>query len=277
MNDGFAKLIKLYKSTTVNNKDELIKLVKSALNKKTFVNYMLTYFSKDEIMDEIDFSSFKEKLSENEYQQLHPKYHYKVLGDILSNQNFTSVDASKPTKWISITIQMIINDCIEPTFLAKLKKSGRDEILEALRATNSGNDDKLFEVSRAILRNLYGITQVRGLKGIYQSQPLAIAWWRIHLATEINKQTKIDKNIIYEYFSNNSSKYDELVLRMTSKLTIVADKNIRDGLFLYIINKNMTDNEFKEIIRKIGIESSWRAMGSLSANDNKNIIEGLVA
>ena len=278
MNNGLQEFKKTYKSKKDYNKNALLALVTSALKKETFISYILTYFTEDEIMEEIDFSAFKEKLSENEYQQLHHTYHYQILWDTLEQQNFTAIDASKPSKWLSITIQMIMNDVIEPSFLAMLKKNGRDEILEAIRYSNNGDDNKLLEVSRAIKRSLYGITQVRGLKGIYQSQPLAVAWWRIHLATEISKQTKIDKDDLYTYFQYNSSNYDELVMRMTSKLTVISDKNIRDGLFLYVINNTITNTkEFKKIIEKIGIESSWRAMGSLTANDNKEIIESLVA
>jgi len=59
---------------------------------------------------------------------------------------------------------------------------------------------------------------------------------------------------------------------------VIADKNIRDGLFQYIIEKELTNTkDFKEIIKIIGIELSWRAMGSLDVEDNKKIIEGLVA
>ena len=54
----------------------------------------------------------------------------------------------------------------------------------------------------------------------------------------------------------------------------VSNKNVLE----YIIEKEVTNTkDFKEIIRMIGIESSWRAMGSLDIEDNKKIIESLVA
>lgn len=67
-------------------------------------------------------------------------------------------------------------------------------------------------------------------------------------------------------------------MRMSSKLTIIADKNIRDGFFQYFIDNNITDTKnFKQIIKTIGIESSWRAMGALNPDENQKIIESLVA
>jgi len=67
-------------------------------------------------------------------------------------------------------------------------------------------------------------------------------------------------------------------MRMSSKLTVIADKNIRDGFVKFFIEKNLTNTkDFKQIIKIIGIESSWRAMGSLSVDENKKIIESLVA
>ncbi|HIP27143.1 MAG TPA: hypothetical protein EYG80_05755 [Flavobacteriaceae bacterium] len=277
MNNGFDEFKRIY-TQQKQNKEELLSLIKATLQKETFIDYMKKYFTNNEFIEEINFSEFKEKLSENEYQHLHHEYHYDILWDTLAKQGFTAIDASKPSKWLSITIQMIMNDIIEPSFLATLKKNGREEIQEAIRDFNKGDDKKLLEVSRAIKRSLYGFAQLRAKKGLYQSHPLAVSWWRIYLAKEISKQTKIDKKDIYLYFQNNISNYDELVLRMISKLTVVADKNVRDGLFLYVIDKSITDvKEFKKIIEKIGIESSWRAMGNLTPNDNKDIIESLVA
>lgn len=278
MIDSFKNFKDIYKSKKKYNLEELKKFVKASLTKEDFLEYIFTYFSKDNLLSEVDFSLFKEKLSENEFQQLHPKYHYQILWDTLEKQGFTAVDASNNIKWLSITVQMIMNDCIESTFLATLKKNGKDEILEAIRNSENGDNEKLLEVARAIKRALYGFPQFRGKKGIYQSHSIAVAWWRTNLATEINKSTQIEKDVLYEYFKNNSSNYDELVMRMTSKLTIVADKNIRDGLFLYIIESTLTSTkDFKKIIETIGIESTWRAMGSLTADENKEIIGTLAA
>jgi len=275
MNKGLEQLKKITK-----NQEESIRLLKSALEKDTFLEYILMYFKERELLELVDFSDFKEKLSENEFQQLHPKYHYEPLWKTLNNQKFSSIDATNPLKWLSITYQAIKNDIIKPYYLAyeNNNKNGKENIIEALRFYEKGDDKKLFDICRAILRHTFGSIQERGKKGIYQDIPFAIAWWRIYLAKEISSQTKIDETKIYEYFNKNPTNYNELIMRMSSKLTVIADKNIRDGFFMYLLDKNITDTkEFKKIIKTIGIESSWRAMGSLSIEENKKIIESLVA
>ena len=249
------------------------------LYQNQFLEYILNYFKEDKFLEIVDFSNFKEKLSENEFQQLHPKYHYKLLWETLNNQNFTSVEATNPIKWLSITYQAVKNDIIKPHYLAfeKNNKNGRDNIIKALRFSNQDNNKKLFDICRAILRHAFGSIQERGKKGIYQDVPFAITWWRIYLAKEISQRTTIDEAKIYKYFNENPTNYNELIMRMSSKLTVIADKNIRDAFFEFFIENNITDTKnFKRIIRIIGIESSWRAMGSLSVEDNKKIIKGLV-
>ena len=275
MNSGLQRLKKITK-----NRVESILLLEAALDKATFLDYILTYFDKESLLNEVDFSNFNEKLSENEFQQLHYLYHYPTLWKVLKKNNFSTVDASNPLKWISITIQSIQNSIIQPYYLAYVEnsKNGKNNIIEALRLSEQGNDKQLFNICRAILRHMFGAIQERGKKGIYQDIPFAIAWWKIYLAKEITKGTKIDEKTLYEYFNANPTNYNELIMRMSSKLTVIADKNIRDGLFQHIITTELTNTkDFKEIIKIIGIESSWRAMGSLGIEDNQKIIESLIA
>jgi len=275
MNSGLQRLKKITK-----NRVESILLLESALNKDSFIEYILTYFDEEQLINEINFSNFNEKLSENEFQQLHYLYHYPILWEVLKNNGFSTVDASNPIKWLSITLQSIQNDIIQPYYLAYVEnsKNGKNNIIEALRLSEQGKDKQLFNICRAILRHMFGAIQERGKKGIYQDIPFAIAWWKIYLAKEISNKTEIDEKTLYEYFNSNPTNYNELIMRMSSKLTIISDKNIRDGFFQYIIEKDVTNTKnFKEIIKMIGIESSWRAMGSLDIEDNKKIIESLVA
>lgn len=275
MNDALKKLKKITK-----NREESIKLLNASLSRKDFLAFMAEYFDVEELLREVDFSAFQDKLNEDEFQQMHPKYHYPILWDTLEKQGFTAIDATKPIKWLSISYQLIDNGLIEPYFLGYLEnsKNGRNNIIEALRLANDGKDKKLFDVCRAILRHMFGHIQERGPKAVYQDIPFAVAWWRVYLAKEIQKKTNIEEAILYNYFKNNPTNYNELVMRMSGKLTVISDRNIRDGFFLYVVEKSITKTkEFKEIIAKIGIESTWRAMGGLSPTENKKIIESLVA
>lgn len=274
MISGLQRLKKITK-----NRVESILLLEFALDKNTFIEYILTYFDKEQLVSEVDFYDFNEKLSENEFQQLHYLYHYPILWNTLEKENFTPQDAKEPMKWLSITFQAIQNDNIKPHYLAFVdnSKDGKNNIIEALRQSEQGNNKKLFEISRAILRRMFGnITERRG-KGVYQDIPLSIAWWKTYLSKEISRTTKLEEKDIIEFLLNHKTHYNDLIANMNGKLTVIADKTIRDSLMLYIIDKNTTGNMFKDIMKRIGIESSWRAMGSLDIEDNKKIIESLVA
>ena len=99
--------------------------------------------------------------------------------------------------------------------------------------------------------------------------PFAVAWWMYHLSKSLNNDR------FYAFFNSNKSIYDELIMRMGSKLTVISDKNIRDALLEYTLENRLKSNEFKKIVAKIGIETSWRLMGILSKEENKNIIGNL--
>ena len=273
MNSGLQKLKKITK-----NKEESRSLLKATLNKDTFLEHILKYFDKEVLLNEVNFSNFDEKLSENEFQQLHYLYHYPLLWEVLEKENFTPQDAKEPTKWLSITFQAIKNDNIKPHYLAFVdnNRDGKNNIIEALRLSEQGNDKKLFDICRAILRRMFGNIIERRGKGIYQDIPFAIAWWKIYLSKEIYKTTKLKEKNILEFLLNHKTHYNDLIANMNGKLTVIADRTIRDSLILYIIDKNTTGNMFKDIMKRIGIESSWRAMGSLDIEDNKKIIESLV-
>jgi len=273
MNSGLQKLKKITK-----NREESIKLLTSALDRENFLEYIFTYFDKDKLYQEINFSKFNTRLSELEFQQPHPKEHYPLIWKVLEDENFSEIDATNPIKWLSISLQMIENRIIEPHYFAFVDKSknGKKNIAGALRDANLGDNRKLFEICRAILRHIFGAIQERGKNAIYIDIPFAIAWWQIYFAKEAEKNSNIESNKIIQYFINNKTAYNNFIEK-GRELTIILDKNIRDGLFLYITEQdNIKAKDFKSITSKIGIESSCRSLGSLNANDNKVVIQSLV-
>jgi len=124
---------------------------------------------------------------------------------------------------------------------------------------------------------MFGNINERRGKGVYEDIPFAIVWWQMYFAKEAQKRTNLQSELIIQYFTENKSAYNNFIIE-GKKLTIILDKNIRDGLFLYISNNiNLAPKDFKNITSKIGIESSWRSMGSLTPQENKIIIESLIA
>jgi len=281
MNEGFEKLRKLTKS---KNKEECAKLLKASLDKDEFITFINSYINDDNFYSNIDFSDYQRPFVEGEYRELN-KRHYSLLWDVLEKQNFTMYDALNPEIWLSISMQLIQNNIIQPSFLAfevnnKGIEEGYDQILRALLSLKDEsiigpkNTPMWLYVSRAILRRMFGAITERGKKGIFQDVPFAIAWRKMYIAKEVSKGTNLQEHEILDYLVKNPTNYNDLVIKMGGKLTVIADKNIRDGLFKYLLDTKVQIDTtyFENLTKRIGIESTWRGMGILSPEENKEII-----
>jgi len=179
MNSGLQRLKRITK-----NRDESIKLLTSALDKEKFLEYIFNFFDKKILFKEVNFSKFNIKLSESEFQQPHYLEHYPKIWEVLKNEKFSTIDATNPLKWLSISLQMVENSIIEPHYFAFIdnSKNGKNNIVKALRYAKRGdnkeNNKELFDISRAILRRMSGAIKERGKNAIYIDIPFAIAWWQ---------------------------------------------------------------------------------------------------
>jgi hypothetical protein len=279
------------------NKEECLKLLKASTSKESFLNFMYKYIDKNTLLDEVDISNFDEPLSENEYSNI-PYFHQQSLFTLFESQNITPISASDPEFWLSVTLQAVKNNIISPSFLAFSESegatsSGKLEIEKALKNETStlnkifkkrGNAPLWLKVSRRILRNTFGHIEVRGKKGVYQDIPFSIAWWISYISHEVAKSTNLESKEISLYLINNKTLRNEIFMRMSGTLTILADVNIRDAIFLYLLplegESKMTATKFTSansknpgFAKRIGIESSWRCMGALEPIDNVKILE----
>jgi hypothetical protein len=282
MNEGFEKLRKL---TKAKNKEECQKLLEASLDKNSFIKYIENFLNDENFYSNIDFSEFNEPLSEGEYKQLHHKYHYPLLWKALGEQRFSDYNALNPEIWLSVTMQAIKNDIIKPGYLAfdpsKENSHGLNEIeiaIESLKdesIVGKKNTPMWLQVSRTILRHMFGAIQERGIKGIFQDVPFAMAWRRMSLAKNVSKNTGIYEIKIVKFLLDNPTIYNDLIEKMGGQLTVIADRNIRDGIFKYIFSDEYDmkkKDDFKKLTKRIGIESTWRGMGILSSDENKEII-----
>ena len=171
-----------------------------------------------------------------------------------------------------------INNLVETENLIEKQREVKDaeEIENIKKALDCKDQEIVKDTLRIIARNMYGATLLRGKKGIYQEISLAMAWWRFYLAKEISQNTNLDLEQIYKYFITQKSNYNELIMRMSGGLTIISNPYTRDALISFLLSQEkITGNKFKEIIKKIGIQSAWRLIGGLSFKDNLQIIKEL--
>ena len=258
-------------------------LLQATLDSEKFVPYIQENHFKNEqqwkkLLSIVDFSSFNEKLTGQEYRVIprvpHADPFWQSLGQI------HPIEAGKPQIWLSVTLQAIQSGIIQSHYLAATKNGldGRQEIERAL-SNHQENQDRRnplwLKIARRILRSAFGFIWERGRKAIFTDSPFAVLWWKIYLTKQISKRAGISENKMADWMFGKSSEYAELTMRMTGKLTVIADRNILDGLFLFLLkecNHKINNEEFKLLLKHIGIVTSWRALGLMEANENNKII-----
>lgn len=247
--------------------------------------FLRAFKNKDDFLDYFKFEDLNSKftikfdkpMSENQFANLDFNY-AKELFENLSKQNFSEFDAVNEKNWLYLNIELVKQETILPpsfVYASNRSSSGIENIKKAL---DCKDQEIVKDTLRIIARNMYGATLggLRGKKGIYQEISLAIAWWRFYLAKEISQNTNLDLEQIYKYFIAQKSNYNELIMRMSGGLTIISNPYTRDALISFLLSQEkITGNKFKEIIKKIGIQSAWRLIGGLSFKDNLQIIKEL--
>lgn len=247
--------------------------------------FLRVFKDKDDFLDYFKFEDLNSKftikfdkpMSENQFANLDFNY-AKELFENLSKQNFSEFDAVNEKIWLYLNIELVKQELISPpsfVYASNRSSSGIENIKKAL---DCKDQEIIKDALRIIARNMYGATLggLRGKKGIYQEISLAMAWWRFYLAKEISQNTNLDLEQIYKYFIAQKSNYNELIMRMSGGLTIISNPYTRDALISFLLSQEkITGNKFKEIIKKIGIQSAWRLIGGLSFKDNLQIIKEL--
>ena len=280
LDEGISSLRRL---TSHKREHGCRRLLQATLDSEKFVRYIQENHFKNEwqwekLLSIVDFSSFNEKLTGQEYRVIprvpHADPFWQSLGQI------HPIEAGKPQIWLSVTLQAIQSGIIQAHYLAATKNGldGRQEIERALsiHKENQGRHNPLWlNVSRRILRSAFGFIWERGRKAIFTDSPFAVLWWKIYLTKQISKRTGISENKVANWMFGKPSEYAELTMRMTGKLTVIADRNILGGLFLFLLkecNHKINGEEFKLLLKHIGIVTSWRALGLMEPNENNKII-----
>lgn len=247
--------------------------------------FLRVFKDKDDFLDYFKFEDLNSKftikfdkpMSENQFANLDFNY-AKELFENLSKQNFSEFDAVNEKNWLYLNIELVKQELILPSSFVYASNRSSSGIENIKKALDCKDQEIIKDTLRIIARNMYGATLggLRGKKGIYQEISLAMAWWRFYLAKEISQNTNLDLEQIYKYFITQKSNYNELIMRMSGGLTIISNSYTRDALISFLLSQEkITGNKFKEIIKKIGIQSAWRLIGGLSFKDNLQIIKEL--
>jgi len=256
-----------------NNCRDLLHAVKE---KNTFLEHIRNIVRdvQGRIIGDIECSSI-DKMSENEFSNMN----WTVNGqDIWENlKGITPIEGCRGGLWLYLTICAIESGAIEPSFLASTRNaSGIEEIDAALEDGGGGRNPLYLKVSRRILRTSFGSISERGAKAVFTDVPFARIWWQRHLAEDISKTIDLDADAIMAYFTDHPTIWELLTMKMASKLTVVADRPVRDSLVSYLVKQKLgAEKDVDFLTRRLGNMLAWRALGALDLKENGIIVEDL--
>ena len=186
--------------------------------------------------------------------------------------------------WGYIVSRMIVANKIEAHYLIVSKSNGtktdgRKEIDDALRVQDKDTRNKAIDKCvRSFLLRLSGLYVERSARSVYQNCPPAKVWWQHYLTKQIAASTAQENNRVIGLL-RKPAVWEVLTEKMASRLTIIGDKNIRDGLVWYLLDNPIfcRKESMNALIKAIGIMSAWRALGYFEPARVRDIIAKEIA
>ncbi len=173
-------------------------------------------------------------------------------------------DAANSSVWAYITRQMIAAEKLRPydLMVGPADKGdeflGKDKIIKALNISNTDKrKEEMDKCVRHFIRHLCGLYEVRSTKTLYQDCPFAKAWWQCHIAESFENYNDAIRVI------RNKAIWGKLSEKISSSLTVLGDKNIRNGIIMFLMENDTyhKKSSFKDLLTSVGIMSTWCALG----------------
>ena len=182
--------------------------------------------------------------------------------------------ACRTAFWGRVTYRHIEEGRIESSFLAANgggNVTGTQRIDTALSATGEEATSLLDGCVRTVLRRLGGLPEARGNRSMYVNCPLARAWWRERLVSEVatGEGDGMEREIRAVVHPESQQYWEDLVTFVVSRNSVFGSVAVRNVLIRTLANV-LADNprsplrtadELKRICRSV---SSFQASFELS-------------
>lgn len=197
-------------------------------------------------------------------------------------------DACEPGVWAYINLKMVENKLIDPVFFAG--KDGARRIDEALNLKSLEERKTAIDgCVRHIVRCFAGCPRIRGIRTLYQDCAPARAWRVCRLADDATYKLAQNEQVWKETHAavlsvlHESSVWNNLSERIVSKLTVLGDEKIRNGIVLFLTEEKkdnkkgrsrfLKGGDLKRLFRCIGQMCAWRALGYFESHEISDIIK----
>lgn len=192
--------------------------------------------------------------------------------------------ACSPSVWAYIVTRLIIAGKIEPHYLVAetngAKPDGRANIDAALRQSDEAvKAQKIDKCVRAFLRRLSGLLE-RGTRSVYENCPPARAWWQHYIARQAAQNTGCDETQAVTLLKSKGV-WGALAEKMASRLTVIGDRNLRDGIVIFLLDENNAPfrkgPKLAPLFGDIGVMAAWRALGYFRPEQVKDMLAKEIA
>ena len=290
--DGACNVLK----RITRRRDDSIALLKAAKDSDEFVQHIRSLIdgAGGRLHDGRECPQF-ERMDENCFKDLSWKIHGRTLWEAMGDM--PPIDACRPGLWLYVTLHAIETGAIKSHYLAARNNGSQNTGLYTLDLALQSPDEEVNSgrgkaprwqyCSRLVLRRMFGAISDRGAKAVFTDVPFAKIWWQRRIAEDIAAGANIPADDMTAFFSEKDLKgvYEELTMRMASKLTVIADQPVRDGLMHFFFHAAKDDSKspkdfaatstgFKKLVNRLGVMLAWRAMGALGVLENSEITYG---
>lgn len=111
----------------------------------------------------------------------------------------------------------------------------------------SGADAREARI-RNFLRRTGGLPHVRGNTSVFSDCPLARAWWRFHLANEVNRTTegRIEAGAAHWLFHLHRPSWEKLVMLSLKRVTTINQPSARAAIAYHLGERVRTNGRFNQ-------------------------------
>ena len=211
----------------------------------------------------------------------------KLSAKILGN-SLPEIDGFAPSTffWMDVTLHHVRSGNIEPYFLCtpdNPTEKTSNELKKQIEQDIGSSAAEKYILN--LLRRLSGWLG-NGTRSVYLDCPFAKNWWQYKLATETcqlvadcstkGRQQEVDE--VLEVLQR-ATFWKFLTREMCNTLTILGDRNIRSGMLHCLANdydsrrEHLLEPQYRELFKRIGMMSAWRALGCLPVHQISCIIE----